>query len=322
MAIFKGRPAKIVGTGKYIPEKVMWNKDFEKFLDTNDAWITERTGIKKRHFVSEGEKCSDLAYHAAVDALSDAKMSPEEIDMVIVATNSPDCFFPAVSCKVQGRLGAIKAGAYDVLTGCAGSLAAMQTAAAGIACGIWNNVLVIGSESFGKNINWQDRGTCILFGDGAGACVMTAAEEGESRVVSSLLFSEGDKHHYITLEGENEKDPLYMRMKGQEVFKYVNLALPKLIKSLCDEVGLLPAEVDFWVLHQANTRIIDGVFRRVGISMEKTLLNLEEYGNTSSASMMIVLDEAMKKGCIKRGDKVAFVAFGAGMTLGALLYEA
>ncbi|MCE5201679.1 MAG: ketoacyl-ACP synthase III [Synergistaceae bacterium] len=322
MKLIDGRFAMIAGTGKYIPERVMKNSDFEKFLDTNDKWIVERTGIKERHLAGEDEKCSDLAFNAAVFALKDSGLAPEELDMVIVGTCSPDSAFPSVASKVQGRLGAVNAGAFDVHAGCTGSLAAMSAGIAGIACGMWDNVLVIGAEVFRDILDWTDRGTCILFGDGAGACVLSVSSEKKGRFTASKLMSDGTKHNYITLEGENRDDPHKVRMKGNDVFRFVNTALPVFIKDFCQDAGLTPNQVDFWVLHQANTRIIEGVFKRIGVSTEKTLINLENYGNTSAASMMITLDEAMKSGRIRSGEKVAFVAFGAGMTLGALLYEA
>jgi len=320
MSSFKGRPVKIAGTGKYIPDTVMTNADFEKILDTNDKWIFERTGIRKRHFASPDEKCSDLAYNAAVAALEDAGMKAEDIDMVLVGTNSPDMIFPSVSCIVQGRIGAAKAGAMDILAGCTGSLSAMSVAVSGIASGVWNNVLVIGAESFRNIMDWTDRSTCILFGDGAGACVLTVSD-GDARFIGAKLLADGTKHDLITLEkGENETSES-LKMKGNEVFKFVNTEMPKFIKSFCKELKMEPDKVDFWIFHQANARIIAGVFKRLNISVDKTYMNLEMYGNTSAASLMITLHEALDSGCIKKGDKVGFVAFGAGMTFGALIYE-
>ena len=321
MIKYIGRSAKILGTSKYIPEKVMTNKDFEKIVETNDQWIVERTGIKKRHFAAEDEKCSDLAYKSALLALEDAGISPEEIDMVIVGTNSPDTIFPSVSCKVQGRLGAVNAGAIDVQAGCTGSLTALSVAASGISSGIWDKVLVIGAEVFRDIIDWTDRGTCILFGDGAGACVISASEE-KGGFISTRLLAEGTGHEMLRLECDENNITPVVKMKGNEVFKFVNTVMPKFIKGFCEDSGMTPEDIDFWVFHQANTRIIDGVFKRLHVSQEKTLINLPDYGNTSAASLMITLHEAIEAGRIKSGDKVCFVAFGAGMTLGVLLYEA
>lgn len=321
MIKYIGRSTKILGTSKYIPEKIMTNKDFEKIVETNDQWIVERTGIKERHFASQDEKCSDLAYKAAVLALEHAGVDPEDIDMVLVGTNSPDTIFPSVSCKVQGRLGAVNAGAIDIQAGCTGSLTALSVAASGISCGIWDKVLVIGAEVFRDIVDWTDRGTCILFGDGAGACVIGVSEE-KGGFLSTRLLADGTGHEMLRLESDENNITPVVKMKGNEVFKFVNTVMPKFIKGFCEDSGITSEEIDFWIFHQANTRIIDGVFKRLHVSQEKTLINLPEYGNTSAASLMITLHEAMEAGRIKSGDKVCFVAFGAGMTLGVLLYEA
>ncbi len=320
MIKYVGRAAKILGTSKYIPEKVMTNADFEKLVDTNDKWIVERTGISKRHFAKEGEKCSDLAYRAALIALEESGLKAEQVDMILVGTNSPETVFPSVSCKVQGMLGAVNAGAIDIQAGCTGSLTALSVAASGIASGIWDTVLVIGAEVFKDIIDWTDRGTCILFGDGAGACVVAASDEAGG-FKSVRLLADGTGHEMIRLEcDENNVTPV-VKMKGNEVFKFVNTVMPKFIKKFCEDSGVAPEEIDFWIFHQANTRIIDGVFKRLGVSQDKTLINLSQYGNTSAASLMITLHEALEAGMIKKKDKVCFVAFGAGMTLGVLLYE-
>lgn len=322
ITMLKGNPVKISGTGKYIPEKIMTNFDFEKIIETSDEWIVERTGIKKRHFASEEQRCRDLAAKAGAAALEDAKLSPEDIDLVIVATNSPDDLCPSVAAHVHGMLGTTKAGAYDVIAGCTGSLTAMLTAIGGISSGLWNHVLVIGAEDFAHLIDWTDRSTCILFGDGAGACVLSRAEEGEGHFLAGKITADGSKADYIDFQPDPVHGGLKVCMKGSAVFKYVIATLPAFIRDFCEEAGVAPAEVDFWLLHQANTRIIDGLFKRLGVPTDRTLTNLENYGNTSSASLMITLDEAMKAGRLRRGEKTLFTAFGAGMTIGALLYEA
>ena len=320
--MISGYPVRIAGTGKYIPEKVMTNFDFEKIIDTTDEWIVTRTGIKKRHFAKPEEKCSDLAYRAGLAALEDAGVDASELDLIVVATDTPDLLCPATASRVQALLGAKNAGTYDVLAGCTGSLTALITAIGGIASGIWNKVLVIGAEDFEPVINWNDRSTCILFGDGAGAAVLTRAEEGQGRFISAELKADGTKYDLITIERETAETKPVLRMHGSEVFKFVNVHLPPFIKKFCEESGVEPTEIGFWILHQANTRIIDSLFKRLGIPTDRTLMNLENYGNTSAASLMVTLDEAMKSGCIKSGEKVLFMAFGAGMTLGALIYEA
>lgn len=322
MSLFKGEPVKIIGTGAYVPEKVMTNFDFEKILDTNNQWIVERTGISKRHFASDEQKCSDLAANAGAAALADAGISAEELDLVIVATNSPDCICPCTAARVQGAIGAVNAGAYDITSGCTGSLTALLTAIGGIAAGAWKNVLVIGAEDFARLLDWNDRSTCILFGDGAGACVLTRGEEDGPHFLAGEILADGTKEDLISFEPEKKEDPLKLRMNGSAVFRFVNSHLPVFIKRFCEHSGITPADVDFWLLHQANTRIIDSLFKRLDVPTERTLTNLDRYGNTSAASLLITLDEAMKAGRMKRGEKTLFTAFGAGMTLGALLYEA
>ena len=320
MTMFNGRNVKIIGTGIYIPERIMKNAEFAEFLDTDDEWITERTGIKERHFASDEEKCSDLAYRAAVRALEDSGLSCEDIDMVIVASNTPDSLFPPMACKVQCALGAVNAGAFDLQAGCTGSLTALLTAASGIASGIWNNVHVVGSERFNDILDWTDRKTCILFGDAAGACVLSASENGGG-FIAAELFSDGKKHDYITA-GPTEDSFQQLSMKGNEVFKYVSKNFPNFISDFCRESQVDVDLINLWILHQANTRIIDGLVRRLGISADRVPVNLEKYGNTSAASLLLTLDEAFKDKKIKSGDKICFAAFGAGMIFGALLYEA
>lgn len=320
MAAIKGIPAGITGTGRYIPERIMTNADFEKIMDTSDAWITERSGIKERHFAADDESCCDMAAKAALAALSDAGLSPDETDAVILSTNSPDSIIPCSAAKVQGMIGATNAGAFDVISGCTGSLTAMLTAISGVSCGLWKNVLVTGAERFNDVIDWECRSTSVLFGDGAGACVISRSEDREKRFVSGRIIADGGKYDLITagLSGKQEK----LKMKGRDVFKFVNSKLPPFIDDLCRDSGTTPPEIDFWVMHQANTRITESLFKRLDIPLDRTLNSIEKYGNTSSASMLINLDEAMKAGCIKPGDNIAFVAFGAGMTFGALLYAA
>ena len=322
MTLFKGYKAKIAGTGKYLPEKILTNFDFEKIVDTTNQWIVERTGIKERHFAADDEGTSILAWKAAEEALKDAKMDAADLDIVIVATNSPESLCPCAAAKVQGHIGAVNAGAYDVIAGCTGSLTAMLTAISGIASGMWKNALVIGAEDFAGILDWTDRSTCILFGDGAGACVLSRAEEGEPHFEAGELSADGTKFDLITFENEDCERHSKLKMKGSEVFKFVNRTLPPFIADFCTASGVTPQDIDFWVLHQANTRIIESLFKRLSVPMERTYSNLEKYGNTSAASLMITLDESLKAGKIKSGDKVILTSFGAGMTLGALLYNA
>lgn len=321
MALIKGYPARIAGTGMYLPEKVMTNADFEKIIDTNDEWIRTRTGIKQRHFASAGETLTFMASKAAESAIADAGLSAGDIDMIIVGSSTPDTVCPPISARVQGMLGAVNAGAFDTMAACTSSLSGMVTAAAGVSCGIWKNVLVIGVESFGNYLDWKDRKTCILFGDGAGAAVVSAGKEGEGRFSAAKLLADGSKSDYITIESNSPDEARVVRMKGNDVFKFVNKVMPGFLMDFCTEAGTDPADIDMWIMHQANTRINVGVLKKLGVPIDRTLINLDNYGNTSAASMMITLHEALKAGHFRKGGKAALVAFGAGMTLGAMLYE-
>lgn len=321
MALIKGCPAKIAGTGMYVPEKIMTNADFEKIIDTSDEWITTRTGIKQRHFASAAETLTFMAAKAAEAAIADAGLSAEDIDMILVGSSTPDTVCPPISARVQDAVGAVNAGAFDTIAACTSSLSGMVTAAAGVASGIWKNVLVIGVESFSNYIDWQDRKTCILFGDGAGAAVVSAGKEDGGGFYAAKLLADGSKSHFITIESNSPDEARVVRMKGNDVFKFVNKVMPGFLKDFCAEAGTDPADVDMWVMHQANTRINEGVLKKLGVPMDKTLINLDSYGNTSAASMMITLHEAIRAGQFRKGGKAALVAFGSGMTLGAMLYE-
>lgn len=321
MALIKGYPVKIAGTGMFVPEKIMTNADFEKIIDTSDEWITSRTGIKQRHCAGAGETLTFMASKAAEAALADAGLNAADIDLIIVGSSTPDTVCPPISARVQGVLGAANAGAFDTMAACTSSLSGMVTAVAGVACGMWKNVLVIGVESFGNYIDWQDRKTCILFGDGAGAAVVSAAKDEEGRFYAAKLLADGSKSDYITIESNSPDEAKVVRMKGNDVFKFVNKVMPSFLMDFCAEAGTDLADIDMWIMHQANTRINEGVLKKLGVPIDKTLINLDSYGNTSAASMMITLHEALKAGYLRKGGKAALVAFGAGMTLGAMLYE-
>ncbi|AER66837.1 3-oxoacyl-(acyl-carrier-protein) synthase III [Thermovirga lienii DSM 17291] len=322
-------PIKILGTGKYVPSKVLTNLELEKIVDTTDEWITTRTGIKERR-ISEGELTSDLAYKAALEAIKDAGISAEEIDMIIVATNSPDTLFPGVAPKVQALLGARHAGACDVQSGCTGCVYALSMAFAGVGSGMWKNVLVIGAEVLSKLIDWTDRNTCVLFGDGAGAVVVSGGEGGGC-LLASELRADGSKADLIKLPGGLVEKPAshetvdnrehFVQMKGNEVFKFVNRVLPSFLDEVCDKANLTPEDIDWWIFHQANMRIIEGVLRRSKQPHEKAIINLDKYGNTSAASVFIAFHDALKDGRIKKGDTILMTSFGAGMTYGAVIFS-
>ncbi|EFQ23657.1 beta-ketoacyl-ACP synthase III [Aminomonas paucivorans] len=331
MSLLKGVPVGLLGTGIALPEKVLTNQDLEKMVETTDQWIVERTGIRTRHVAAEGTVTTDLAEEASRKALSAAGVAPEDLDLILVGTNSPDTLFPSVAAKLQGRLGAKRAGASDIQSGCTGSVYALTFASAGIAAGLFRNVLVVGAEVLSRLIDWTDRNTCILFGDGAGAAVLGRVEEGRGRFLGASLRADGAKHDLITFQGGLVEYPAseetlrdgrhFVRMKGNEVFKFVNRELPPFLEEFCKSVDVEASSVDWWVFHQANWRIMEGVLRRFGVPAEKAVVNLDRYGNTSAASVMIALHEALEDGRIGRGQKVIVTSFGAGMTYGAVLFE-
>ena len=332
MAIFQGIPVSLWGSGMYVPEKVLTNDDLSKLVETSDEWIRDRTGIKRRHIAAEGELTSTIAEKAGRAALADAGVNPSELDMIIVATNSPDTLFPGVAPKVQGLLGAQHAGAFDVQSGCTSGVYSMALAAGGIASGMWKKVLVIGAEVLSPLIDWTDRNTCVLFGDGAGAVLLGPSREGEGKFLSAELRCDGTKHEQITLPGglvehpascETVKNKLhYVSMKGNDVFKFVNRTIPPFLREYCEASGLSPDDIDWWFFHQANQRIIERSAERLGISSDKVILNIAEYGNTSAASLFIALSEFLRDKRLQKGEKLLFTAFGAGMTYGGIIYEA
>ena len=331
MTLFAGRHVSLWSTGMYMPERVLTNADLEKIVDTSDAWIRERSGICQRHIAAPDEQTSDLAARAGRDALARAGVSPEELDMIIVATNSPDTIFPGVAPKVQGLLGATKAGAFDVQAGCTSCVYALTNAVAGVASGLWDKVLVIGAEALSRFIDWQDRNTCVLFGDGAGACVIAPQRPGDGRFLAAALRADGNKHDLITLPAGGSAMPAseesvagkqhFVHMKGHEVFRFVNRELPPFLADFCADTGVAPEKVDWWIFHQANLRIIEGVLRRLGVGGERTVVNLDRYGNTSSATVFLALHEALMDGRIHSGHRVVLHSFGSGMTFGALFLE-
>ena len=332
MGFFSGAPVSIKGTGMYVPEKILTNDDLAAMVETNDEWIRERTGIHRRHIAAEGELTSEVAAKAALNALKNAAVEPGDLDMVIVATNSPDTLFPGVGPKVQGMIGAEKAGAFDVQSGCTGGVYAMASAVGGIASGLWKKVLVIGAEVLSPLIDWTDRNTCVLFGDGAGAMVLGVSEEGEGKFISADLRSDGTKHEQIVLAGGLIEHPAspetlennlhYVSMKGNDVFRFVNRIIPPFLRQFCLDSGMDPEEIAWWFFHQANQRIIERAAERLGISPDKVVINIQDYGNTSAASVFIALHEFIDEGGAHKGDKLLFTSFGAGMTYGGIIYEA
>ena len=286
---------RIIGIGAYAPEQVVTNQDLTKFLDTDDAWIRERTGIGARH-ISTSEGTSALATEAAKRAITDAGISPEEIEIVIVATSSPDRAFPSAAADVQGAIGA----------------------------GIYKTALIIGAETLSKVLDWTDRGSCILFGDGAGAAVVRADETG---VVKTLVGSDGTKNDVLYCQARSLENCLtggkpelgFMQMDGQEVFKFAVKKVPEIVNAILEETGTDREAVQHYLLHQANIRILEAASRRLKVPMDKIPVNIERYGNTSAASIPILLDEMHRDGRLKRGDTLVMAGFGAGLTWGAAL---
>jgi 3-oxoacyl-[acyl-carrier-protein] synthase-3 len=311
----------------------MTNDDMAKLVETNDEWISSRTGIKERR-ISTGESTSDLAYRAAVNALRNAKLNAEELDLIICATISPDSFMPSVACMVQNSLGAKRAAAFDLTAACTGLIYAMAVAAAFIKTGMYRNALVIGAETLSKTLDWSDRSTCVLFGDGAGAMVLSAVEQEDGRtggIMAMSLASDGSKGEHLCLPAiplsnpfvkpeENGSKPT-ITMNGQEVFKFAVRSITDLVKKVLAETELTHQDIKYIVPHQANQRIIEQAAKSLGIEFEKFYCNIERYANTSAATIGIALDEMVQKDMLKPGDRIILVGFGGGMTSGAILVE-
>ena len=320
----------VVGTGYYLPSRILRNSDLEKLVDTSDEWIRARTGIRERRIVSEHEAASDLAVNAGAEAMKSAAVNPDEIDLVIVATLSPDMLFPSTACIVQHKLGLKRAFAFDIEAACSGFLFALSIAEQYITNGTCKTVLVIGAEVFSRIVDWQDRNTCVLFGDGAGAVILQKAETG-SGIISIRLGSDGSGADLLKLPAggsrlktshETIKDRQhFIKMNGKEIYKFATTAVVKAIKAALDEQTISSAEIDLLIPHQANIRIIECIAEKLKIPMGKVFVNLDKYGNTSSASIPIALCEALEQNRIKKGDIIVFVGFGAGLTWGTAIIK-
>ncbi|OGC33858.1 3-oxoacyl-ACP synthase [candidate division WOR-1 bacterium RIFOXYB2_FULL_48_7] len=313
--------AKISGTGSALPDKIVTNDDLSKIVDTNDAWIRERTGIMERRVSDEGTATSDLAFIAAERALANAKVTAEEIDFILVATCSPDMLFPSVACILQDKLKAKNAACLDVSAACSGFNYALAVASSFIETGKYKKILLVGADELTKYLDWTDRGTCILFGDGAGAAVLTATDKNDG-IIASWLKAEGILGNSLIMPGGGTRDPetkngRFIKMDGKEVFKFAVRALETSVKEVLIQAGKSIADIDLLIPHQANIRIIDHVIKKMGLPKEKVYVNLQKYGNTSAASIPIALDEAYAAGKIKPGDLIVLSGFGAGLTYGA-----
>lgn len=303
---------KICGTGSYVPEEYLDNDDLSQMVDTSDEWIRERTGIVKRHIAKE-ETTVSMAAKAAKKALESAGVQPEEIDLLLVSTISSNVILPCTACEVQKEIHAVHATCFDLNAACTGFLFAYNTAQAYIANGMSKNALVIGAESLSNLVDWEDRGTCILFGDGAGAAVLRA-ESGE--MYAAVTHSDGEKGDALTCDMG-----AFMKMDGQEVFKFAVRQVPACITEVLQKNNLSVDDIDYFILHQANRRIVEAVARRMKVDVEKFPMNLQEYGNTSSASIPLLLDELSRQGKLKKGQKLIFAGFGAGLSWGASILE-
>lgn len=320
--------ARIVGTGRYLPEKVVTNVDLEQTMDTTDAWIRQRTGIKQRHVAASGEGAADLGAPAARRALEAAGVQPSDVDLIICGTTSPDYLLPNSACLIQSQIGAPRAAAFDVNAACSGFIYAIATADAYIRAGLYRTILVVGAEVLTNRLNWKKRDTAVLFGDGAGAVVLRA-EEGDHGILAVYLGADGSSKELLWMEGggskciitaENVEGPERdIQMKGPELFKKAVLAFGEATQKSLDAAGISVADLDLFVPHQANTRIIYTATERVGLSADKVYVNIDRVANTTAASIPIALDEAVRENRVHDGSMVMLAGFGAGLTWGSVL---
>jgi 3-oxoacyl-[acyl-carrier-protein] synthase-3 len=320
--------SEILGCGSYLPERCVTNDELSKTVDTSDEWIRSRSGIAQRHFAAEGEYTSDLAFAAATRALEHAGVDVSELDLIICATTTPDNTFPSTAAKVQHKLGMTKGAAFDVQAVCSGFVYGLAVADNFIKCGQAKTVLLIGAETFSRILDWTDRSTCVLFGDGAGAIVMRAMEEQPENgaghnsgrgVLSTHIHSDGSNYDILYVDGgpSTTQTVGHLRMNGREVFRHAVTNLASIVDEALDANGLERSDLDWLVPHQANKRIIDSTARKLGINADNVVLTVEKHANTSAASIPLALDSAVKDGRIKRGDLILLEAMGGGLTWGA-----
>jgi 3-oxoacyl-[acyl-carrier-protein] synthase-3 len=324
------RTVSIIGTGSYVPDKILTNADLSRMVDTTDEWITTRTGIKERRVAAKDETTSEMASRASLKALEQAKTSPKEIDLIIVATATPDMLFPATACFVQKKIGATNAACLDISAACAGFLFGLEIAQQFITSHTHETVLVIGAEKLTSITNWSDRNSCVLFGDGAGAAVLRHRGNAHG-VISTHIGSDGRYTDILFMPGGGSRCPITrenvdknlatIHMTGKEVYKQAIIAMLNAAKKALDQAGLSIEDIACVIPHQANLRIMDAIADRLGISRDKMFVNLDRYGNTSAAAVAIALDEANRSGRIKRGDYVLMVVFGGGLTWASTVLE-
>lgn len=317
----------IAGTGSYVPERILTNAELSTLVDTSDEWIYSRTGIRERRIAAEGEFTSHMATKAAERALEQAGLDPAEVELIIVATITPDTLTPATACYVQRNLGANRAVAFDISAACSGFLYAMKMAKRLIASGAFKNAVIIGAEKLSAFVNWEDRTTCVLFGDGAGAAVLREAAPGEGRILATEMGTDGNQTHLLNIPGGGSACPINdtnvgahlatLAMLGKEVFKHAVTRMKEAAEKVIERAELKPEDIACVIPHQANLRIIDAIADRLAVPNERVFVNLDKYGNTSAAAVAIALDEAHRNGAFKRGDNIVLVVFGAGLTWAA-----
>ena len=316
----KKRCSLLTASGAYLPSNAVSNDDLAKRMDTSDEWIRQRTGIAKRHIVAKDEQTSDLAVQAGKEALKKAGISAEDLDTIIVATTTPDRTFPATACQVQADLGAVKAFAFDIQAVCAGFIYGLDIADGLITSGKADRILLIGAESFTHLLDWEDRSTAVLFGDGAGAVVLEASDKADDwGILASRLYSDGRLADILYVDGgvSSTQTVGHVRMEGKEVFRHAVDKLSSSMVEVMEEAGLSIAEIDWYIPHQANLRIIDGIQRKLGLDKDKVILTVSEHANTSAASIPLALDKALSDGVIKDGDILAMQAIGGGLSWGS-----
>ena len=317
--------SRIAGTGSYLPEKVLTNDDLSKIVDTSDEWIRTRTGIRERHIAAEGETTSDLAYHASVRALEAAGVDAKDLDLIVLGTTTPDLIFPSTACLLQHRLGADGCAAFDVNAACSGFIFALTVADKFIRSGAAKTVLVVGSETLTRMVDWTERTSCVLFGDGAGAVVLKA--DSEAGILSTHLHADGGKKELLwnpvgVSVGFKPEEPncgVRINMSGNDVFKYAVKALDSVVEETLEANGLDRHDIDWLIPHQANLRIIEATAKRLDMPMDRVIVTVDKHGNTSSGSVPLALDEAVRSGKIQRGQLLLLEAFGGGFTWGAAL---
>ncbi len=318
--------SKIIGTGRYLPEKILTNKDLEKIVDTNDQWIQERTGIKQRHVAAEGQYTSDLAYNASIKALEAAGIEATDLDMILVGTTTPDLIFPSTACLLQSKLGVPGIAAFDVNAACSSFVYALSVADKYIKSGTHKRILVVGAETLTRIINWEDRTTAVLFGDGAGAAVLEASDE--QGILSTHIHANGDHADLLTTNkgpsrgmDDSKTGPIAIMMKGNAVFKVAVKTLGSIVDETLEHNNMEKSDVDWLVPHQANLRIITATAKKLKMDMDQVIVTVDQTGNTSAASVPMALDYGIRSGKIKKGQTVLLEAFGGGFTWGSALLK-